>query len=321
MTATFKWGLLSTARINRAIINGMTFSERGEILGVGSRDELKAKAYAEEHGIARAYGSYEALLADPDIQIIYIGLPNSLHAEWTLKALQAGKHVLCEKPFAQSLADVDAMFAAAHGAGRVLAEAFMYRHHPKLLRLKEIVDSGVIGPIHLLRASFSFFLDKPADVRLNAELGGGALWDVGCYPVSLARYLLGAPDRVTAWQRAAPNGVDKTLVGNLHYGKDCLAQVDCSFELPYRGYAEIVGEQGVITFAQPFHADQPASVLTVHVGDQHEVIELANPERYWLEIEDIHDAILSGEPTLISPADTRGHVETILALYEAARSS
>ncbi len=321
MTATFKWGLLSTARINRAIINGMELSERGEILGVGSRDEVKARAYAEEQGIPRAYGSYEALLADPDLQIIYISLPNQMHAEWTLKALQAGKHVLCEKPFAQSLADVDAMFAAAHDAGLVLAEAFMYRHHPKILKLKELVDGGAIGPVRLMRASFSFFLERPEDVRLNAELGGGALWDVGCYPVSLARYLLGAPDRVTAWQRAAPNGVDKTLVGNLYYGQACLAQVDCSFEMPYRGYAEIVGEKGVITFSQPFHADQPASVLTLCQGDQSEVIELSNPERYWLEIEDIHDAILSGKPPLITPAETRGHVETILQLYEAARSS
>jgi xylose dehydrogenase (NAD/NADP) len=319
MTATFKWGLLSTARINRAILNGMTLSERGEVLGVASRDEAKARAYASEKGIERAYGSYEALLADPDIQIVYVSLPNSLHAAWTLKALQAGKHVLCEKPFAQTLADVEAVFAAAHAAGRVVAEAFMYRHHPKLLKLKELVAGGAIGPVRLLRSSFSFFLDRPGDVRLSAELGGGALWDVGCYPVSLARYLLGAPKRVTAWQRTTPSGVDKTLVGTLYYDGDCVAQIDCSFEMPYRGFAEIVGEQGVLTFNQPFHADQPASSLTLRRGDQTEVIELANPERYWLEIEDMHDAILSGGPPLITPAETHGHIETILQLYAAAR--
>ena len=130
MTATFKWGLLSTARINRSILKGMTLSERGEVFGVASRDLAKAQAYAAEHGLERAYGSYEAMLADPDIQIVYNSLPNSLHAEWTIKALEAGKHVLCEKPFAVTLADVDAMFAAARANQRVVAEAFMYRHHP-----------------------------------------------------------------------------------------------------------------------------------------------------------------------------------------------
>ena len=321
MSEKLRWGILSTGRIAGVFAKGLAASSTGELVAVGSRTRKAAERFGGEYHVPKRYGSYEALLADPDIQIIYISLPNQMHAEWTLKALQAGKHVLCEKPFAQSLADVDAMFAAAHAAGRVLAEAFMYRHHPKLLKLKELVDSGAIGPVRLMRASFSFFLERPEDVRLNAELGGGALWDVGCYPVSLARYLLGAPDRVTAWQRAAPNGVDKTLVGNLYYGQACLAQVDCSFEMPYRGDAEIVGEKGVITFTQPFHADQPASVLTLHQGDQSEVIELANPERYWLEIEDIHDAILNGKPPLITPAETRGHVETILKLYEAARSS
>jgi D-xylose 1-dehydrogenase (NADP+, D-xylono-1,5-lactone-forming) len=319
MTATFKWGLLSTARINRAILTGMALSERGEVLGVASRDGAKARAYADEKGLERAYGSYEEMLADPDIQIVYNSLPNSLHADWTLKALRAGKHVLCEKPFAQTLTDVDEMFATAHANNRVVAEAFMYRHHPKVIKLKALVDSGAIGPVRLVRASFSFYLENTADVRLNAELGGGSLWDVGCYPVSLVRYLLGAPERVSAWQRAAANGVDKTLVATLYYGDERIAQIDSSFEMPYRGFAEVVGERGVLTFNQPFHADQPASMLTLRQGDESEVIEVANPERYWLEIEDMHDAILTGAPTLITPADTRGHIETILQLYEAAR--
>src|SRR5205807_3736528 len=137
--AKFKWGLLSTARINHAILGGMAHSERGEVVAVGSRDQARAEAYAAAKGVPRAYGSYEELLADPDLQIIYNPLPNDLHAEWTIKALQAGKHVLVEKPFAISLAQVDAMHAAARASGRMLAEAFMYRHHPKILKLKELV--------------------------------------------------------------------------------------------------------------------------------------------------------------------------------------
>jgi predicted dehydrogenase len=201
-----------------------------------------------------------------------------------------------------------------------VAEAFMYRHHPKVIKLKELVQSGAIGPVHLMRATFSFYLENLADVRLNAALGGGSLWDVGCYPVSLARYLFGAPQWVSAWQRPTADGVDKTLVGTLYYGDDLIVQIDSSFEMPYRGFAEIVGEQGVLAFNQPFHADQPASKLTLRRGDETEIIEVDNPERYWLEIEDIHDAILSGGAPLITPAETRGHIETILQLYEAARA-
>src|SRR5262245_14687396 len=174
MPAKFKWGLLSTARINGSILGGMQHSERGEVVAVGSRDKARAEQYAAAKGLARAYGSYEELLADPDVQIIYNPLPNDLHKEWTIKALQRGKHVLCENPFALSGADVDEMFAAAQAAGRVLAEAFMYRHHPKILKLKELLDDGSIGQPILLRTSYSFKLERERDIRWDPGHGGGS---------------------------------------------------------------------------------------------------------------------------------------------------
>jgi xylose dehydrogenase (NAD/NADP) len=319
MAARFKWGLLSTARINNSILGGMAHSERGEVAAVGSRDKARAEAYAAAKGLARAYGSYEELLADPDIQIIYNSLPNYLHAEWTIKALQAGKHVLCEKPFALSLPEVDAMFAAAQSTGRVVAEAFMYRHHPKIAKLKELVDDGSIGEPVLLRSSHSFRLDRDKDIRWDPTRGGGSLWDVGCYPVSLALYLFGRPQRLHAWQKRAASGVDGTFAATLYHGGDRVSQIDCSFQVPFRSQAEVVGTEGVITLMRPFQPSTPEASLTLRRGDREETIELSNPPVHWLEIEDMHDAILNGGTPRVTPAETRAHTETLLQLYEAAR--
>jgi xylose dehydrogenase (NAD/NADP) len=320
MAAKLKWGLLSTARINNAILGGMAHSERGEVVAVASRDQARAEAYAAAKGLTRAYGSYEALLADHDIQIIYNPLPNNLHQEWTIKALQAGKHVLCEKPFALSLPGVDAMFAAAQSAGRVLAEAFMYRHHPKLLKLKELVDDGSIGQPTLLRSSHSFRLDRENDNRWDPAMGGGSLWDMGCYPVSLALYLFGAPERVHAWQKRTASGVDGSFAATLYHRDERVSQIDSSFQVPFRSQAEVVGTEGVITLGRPFQPSTPEASLSLRRGDREETLELPNPPVYWLEIEDLHAAILTGAPPRVTPAETREHVATLLQLYAAAHS-
>jgi predicted dehydrogenase len=314
MTATFNWGLLSTARITRARLGGMSHSQRGIILGVASRDPGRARAFAAEKGLARSYGSYEDMLADPDIHIVYNPLPNRLHAFWTIRALEAGKHVLCEKPFAISVEEVDAVFAAAQRAGRVVAEAFMYRHHPKILKTKALIKDGAIGQPR------TFNLTRPADVRWDPALAGGSLWDVGCYPVSFARYLFGAPERVHGWRISAPSGVDETFIGTLEFPGQRLAQFDSSFRLPYRSQAEIVGDAGLIRLERPFQPSQPAARLVLRRGDEEEDVELENPDMYWLEIEDLHDAILTGAPPRITPADTRGHVETLTALLASAQT-
>jgi predicted dehydrogenase len=319
MTAVFNWGLLSTARINNAILSAMPQSERGTVLGVASREGERARAYADAKGLERAYDGYEAMLADPDIHIVYNGLPNSLHAEWTIRALEAGKHVLCEKPFAMTLPEVEAVQAAAQRAGRVAAEGFMYRHHPKILKLKELMDEGTVGEPRLLRAAFSFTLDRPNDVRWKPELGGGAIWDVGCYCISLARYLFGAPEHVRGWQVRAPSGVDGVFAGMLEFAGGRAAQFECGFQLPLQSQAELIGEKGVVRLWRPFQPSNPEAKISLVRGDKEEVLDLPNPQMYWMEIEDMHDAIITGAGPRITPAETRGHVETIVALLESAQ--
>jgi predicted dehydrogenase len=183
-TQPLRWGLLSTARINKALFTPLRTSKRNRLLAVASRSQEKAGAYAHEKKIQLAYGSYEALLADPEIDVIYNSLPNHLHAEWTIKAVEAGKHVLCEKPLALSTDEVDSMDTAAEKYGKVVAEAFMYRSHPKTLKVKEIVDSGELGQVKIVRSSFTFVMTNPNDYRWKPEMGGGGLWDIGCYPLS-----------------------------------------------------------------------------------------------------------------------------------------
>jgi xylose dehydrogenase (NAD/NADP) len=203
-TKTLRWGLLSTARINRALIPPLQASKRSQLCAVASRSQAKADEFASQCGIPRTHNSYEALLADPEIDVIYIPLPNSLHAEWTIRAVEAGKHVLCEKPLAVSTAEVDAIIAAAQAHGKIVAEAFMYRHHPQTLKIKALVDSGAIGELRMVRGAFTFNINRPDDVRLDPQLGGGSIWDVGCYPLSFTRYVVGC---AAAFSRRHPGTV------------------------------------------------------------------------------------------------------------------
>jgi D-xylose 1-dehydrogenase (NADP+, D-xylono-1,5-lactone-forming) len=196
-----KWGIVSTADINRKVIPGAHASEKVELLAVASRDQKRADAYAREWEIPRAYGSYEALLADPDVEAVYISLPNTMHVEWSIKALEAGKHVLCEKPFTRHPEEVDTAFDAAERTGRLLSEAFMYRHNPQTKKLAELVQGGAIGELRLVRSAFSYSLYDHENIRLRTDVEGGALMDVGCYCVSGSRLLGGEPVAVhgEAW--------------------------------------------------------------------------------------------------------------------------
>ena len=204
---TVAWGILSTARINRLVLAGARTSDRVEVVAVASRDPVRAEAYAREQGIDRSYGSYEALLGDEDIDAVYISLPNSMHVEWSIRALEAGKHVLCEKPLTRRAAEAERAFDVAERQGRLLMEAFMYRHNPQTHRLTSLVDEGAIGRLQLVRAAFSFTAQPATNIRLLAELDGGALMDVGCYCVSASRLLAGEPTRLHGEQAAAAQAV------------------------------------------------------------------------------------------------------------------
>lgn len=318
---TLGWGLLGTARINRALIPAIRAASRSRLVGVASRDAGRSAAYAAEWGIDTAYPSYDALLADPEIHVVYIPLPNHLHVEWTLRAIEAGKHVLCEKPLALTPDDVDRVDAAARARGVVVAEAFMYRHHPLTARVVELVRGGEIGTLRAVRGTFSFPLTRPGDVRLVPEWGGGATWDVGCYPVSYARLLAGAePLAVTAQFRRGPTGIDLGLAGTLIFPDGMLAAVDCAFDAHFRTYIEAAGSDGVLWVDTPF---KPGARSVVHLlkGDETRTIEVASgPHLYLGEVEDIERAVLDGAPPGMSLADSRGNAAALCALLEAAKT-
>jgi predicted dehydrogenase len=316
-----RWGLLSTAHINRMLIPVIQNSERGELVAVSSRSEENARAYATQWGIPRSFGSYDAMLQSGSIDVVYISLPNHLHAEWSIRALQAGVHVLCEKPFALSLEEVDAVREASQKSNRAVAEAFMYRHHPQTKIVGDMVKSGKLGDVLLVRSDFSFQIKPANGIRLVAEYGGGALWDVGVYPVSLAQYIIGeTPEWVSASQITGEGGVDETFSGLMHYVKGQTVLISCSFRSPYYNHAEIIGTQGRLVLTRPFNgfdSDRHLLFYPDH-GDPYEV-PVPEEELYIGEVEDMHDVILEGNKPYLTLNETRNHIKTTLALYESAR--
>lgn len=316
-----RWGLLSTANINRRLIPAIRMSQWGELTAVASRTQSSADAYAAKWEIPLAFGSYEAMLQSDAIDAVYISLPNHLHAAWSIYALQHGKHVLCEKPFALTLSDVDAMIAAAQETGNVLAEAFMYRHHPQTKIVKEWVESGRLGEITLVRGTFNFAFTSRDNVRLVPEWGGGCLWDVGVYPLSLAQYLMGeTPQWVQGSQWLGDTGVDEFFVGQMGYSGGRVAQISASFRTPFYTMAEVIGTVGRLRWNRPFVGlDDRQRYLRFYPAEG-EPAEIPVPpmELYLGEVEDMHNAILHGTPTYLTLAETRNHVRTVLALYASA---
>lgn len=315
-----RWGLLSTAAINKAVIAPLRMSERNQLVAVASRQQARSDEYAAERGISRAFGSYEAMITDPEIDVVYVSLPNSMHAEWTIRAAKAGKHVLCEKPLALSLAEVDAIEAAAREAGVVVAEAFMYQHHPQTLVVQEMIWRGEIGPLRVVRGGFTFNIANPADVRLNPQLGGGSIWDVGCYPISYARAVIGSdPVEVFGWQVTGESGVDEVFVGQMSFANGAYAQFDSGFRAPERMLMEFVGGAGTITLRNAFKPGVEGEIVLSREGEKPEQIMVAGQELYLGEVEDLADAILLGKAPRVSLADSRGNVATIVSLLESAR--
>lgn len=316
-----RWGLLGVARINRALVPPLQAGARHELRAVASRDIERATAEAAKWSIPRAYGSYEELLADPQIDVVYIPLPNALHVEWTIAALRAGKHVLCEKPLALALPSLDRLAKEAKAAQRVVAEAFMYRHHAQTLKVREVIERGAVGAVRLVRGVFTFSIASESDVRLIPALGGGSLWDVGCYPVSYARFVLGEePTEAFGWQVKGASGVDETFVGQLRFPGDALAQFDCGFRAPYRTEIEIVGSEGTLRVPRPFKPGEHERLVLTR-GDQAELIDVAGAALYAGEIEDMADQILLGKPPRISLGDSRGNCAAVVALLRSAEQN
>jgi predicted dehydrogenase len=309
--------LLSTARINDQIIAGAAESDRATIVAVASRDAGRAAEYARAKGIPRAHGSYDALLDDPTVDAVYIALPNALHHAWSLKALVAGKHVLCEKPYTRRAAEVEEAYAVATAGGRILMEAFMYRHHPQMPRVAALVQGGAIGRLRAVRSTFTFPLRTLADVRLRPDLDGGALMDVGCYCVNGSRLLAGEPVHVFGEQVTGPSGIDVGFHGTMRHEGDVVSQFEASFTAPRRQWLEAVGEDGVLTVEAPWRADWGATV-TITRGDAVEIVRVPAANPYRLELDNMADAVAGVAPPLLGCVDALGQARTIEALYRSA---
>ncbi|HYM57673.1 MAG TPA: Gfo/Idh/MocA family oxidoreductase [Solirubrobacteraceae bacterium] len=317
MTA-LRWGLLSTARINSAIVGGARATDEAEVVAVGSRDRARAEAHAREHAIERVHDSYEALLEDPEVDAVYISLPNSLHVPWTVRALEAGKHVLCEKPLTRRVAEAEEAFAAAQRSGRLLAEAFMWRHHPQARRLKALVDEGTIGRLRLVRATFSFPLRDERDIRLAAQLDGGSLMDVGCYCLSGTRLLAGEPERAFGEQVLGGDGVDVAFSATLRFPSDALGQFDCGFAVSARDELEAVGEDGSLFLDDPWHGRAP--VIEVRRDGEVEDVEVQAADSYALELADFARAARGEAAPLLGADDALAQARAIEALYRSAET-
>ena len=314
---TVKWGILSTADINRRVLPGATSSPQVELVAVGSRDKAKADAFARRWGIARAYGSYEELLADPEVEALYIPLPNTLHVEWSIKAMEAGKHVLCEKPFDRSPENVARAFDASERTAKLLTEAFMYRHSPQTTKLRELVAGGAIGELRLIRSCFSYSLYDADNIRLRTEVEGGALMDVGCYCVSGSRLLAGEPDRVHGEAWYGPTGTDWVFTGVLHFPNDVVATFDCGTALPNRDELEAIGSEGSLFLDDPWHCRNPG--IELRRGDSVERIEVEFEDPYKLEFENLGNAIRGEAELLLGRDDAIAQATTIQALHDDAR--
>jgi xylose dehydrogenase (NAD/NADP) len=313
-----RWGILSTARINEKVLAGAREAAGVDVVAVGSRDRARGEGFARRHGIGRVHGSYEDLLADPDVEAVYIPLPNSLHVPWSIRALEAGKHVLSEKPLTRRVAEAEAAFDAADRAGRVLMEAFMWRYHPMTAELMRRAED--IAPLRLVRTAFGFALpaEDTANVRLAPDLDGGALMDVGSYCVSGLRLLCGEPERVSG-EAVERSGVDGRFAGVLRFAGDVLGSFDCGFDVAPRGAIEVVGEGGTLVAEDPWHGRAPRLTLARPGGAPEEVpVEVANP--YGLELEDVSAVIRGGGTPRLGREDAVGQARTIEALYESART-
>jgi D-xylose 1-dehydrogenase (NADP+, D-xylono-1,5-lactone-forming) len=307
---TVRLGLLSTASINGAVLGARSDDAPFRVTAVGSRDAERARAYAAEHGIERAHAGYEALLADEELDAVYVALPNALHHEWTMRALAAGKHVLCEKPYARIPEQVDEANDDAERRGLVLAEAYMWRHSAQTGLFRELLPQ--IGRVDAMRVSFFGILPREIDVRFVPELGGGALLDLGCYCVSAARLVLGEPDRVYGERVLGRGGVDERFAGTLRFG-DALATFACGFT-SRANQIEVYGSEGVLQVPRSFVS--PPGVVVLN-GEEHRV---ECRDHYRAELDDFCAAVRGERAPLLGRDEMRGQARALDALLRSAET-
>jgi len=329
MSDKVRWGILSTAWINVAMVGPMHRSPRSELVAVASRSREKAEAYAAENDIPKAYGSYEQLLNDPDIDAIYNSLPNTLHADWTIRSAAAGKHVMCEKPIVTTLEDLDAVESAAHKHRVTIFEAISFLHHPQLQKIQEMISAGQLGNVELIVGWDAFCLppEDRENIRLQPQLAGGALWDVGVYPNDFAITLVdaGAPMEVWAQQTLGPTGVDLTLIGQLRFANNAVAQISCGMRSSGRRGAQIIGTEGMLVVQDhlsgaelPGEPPQPGCLTYTDIQGNQCVIEIPAVDAYEAEVKAMEACILEGAEPVVSLEQSRTFLKSVLALYQSA---
>lgn len=328
MNRKIRWGVLGWARIARLeLIPAIKRSSNGEFHALASRSEAKLAECRSQHNPPRLHARYEDLLADPTVDAVYCPLPNALHKEWTIRAAEAGKPVLCEKPVALNATEAREMIAACRANGVTFMEAFMYRYTARTRKVVEVLRSGVLGEIKFIHAQFRFLLNRPGDVRREATLGGGSLYDVGCYPVNFAGLVMdtvtgsapGAgprPESIRAVE-IRENGVDELFAATLRYPGGVVASLHSGLNAHGRHLAEIVGTKGVLEIPATFLGT--AGAATLITGDQRQEIAIPESDRYRLQLEDFAGAILEKRPPLLTPEETLRNIELLDALYAAAR--
>jgi xylose dehydrogenase (NAD/NADP) len=318
---TIRWGVLGTANIGRvAVIPAIQASKGNELVSIASRNVEKARDFAAKNGIPNSCGSYQELLDNPEIDAVYIPLPNSLHKEWAVKAARAGKHVLCEKPLALSSNECMEMEQAARDSGVFLMEGFMYRFHPRTMKVKAMIDEGVIGKLSTIEASFTFRLTNPDNVRFSAELGGGALMDVGCYCVNVIRTMAGEePTAVSAQSVPADSGVDGRLAGLMKFNSGILAHFDCSLLDERRERYLVAGDKGFLEVERAFlPGNTDCRIREVHGREKEVVHTIAGDDEYRLMVDHFSDCIVNNRRPEFDAVEAVANMRAIRALTDSA---
>jgi len=315
-----RWGVLSTSNIGRVAVNpAIKAASNGELLAVASRDEGRAREFAGKEGIPASYGAYEALLDDDRIEAVYNPLPNSLHREWTIKAAEKGKHILCEKPMAMTAAECREMAGAAAANGVKLMEAFMYRFHPRTEKVVEMVGSGAVGEVKQIRSSFTFLLTRPDNIRWDPALGGGALMDVGCYCVNVSRTLAGRePVEVRALANFRSSGVDEQMAGSLLFEGGLLAHFDCALTMERTEAYQVLGTEGHLRVQDAF-LPGTGDVVIEQFDRENVLSTISVRDEYRLMVEHFGDCVLNDRPLRYTAEEAALNMRVIEALYESAR--
>jgi predicted dehydrogenase len=319
--AKLRWGILGVANINNRLVPAFAGAAHAELRAIASRSPDKARAAAAAAGIPTAHGSYEALLDDPDIDAVYIPLPNTLHAEWTRRAADRGKHVLCEKPLTPTAPEAEEVIAYCRGKNVQLMDGFMWPHHPRTARLRQLLDAGGIGEVQRVSAAFTFPLEPfdPNNIRLRTELAGGSLLDVGCYPVYGIRWAFGAePEAVYATARYE-YGVDVEMTGVVRLADGRMGSFDCGFTLPFRGWMEITGTEATVFVPNLWLPGPRANFMIHREGRDSEEIFIEGEDQIARMINHFSTAVLEGKPVTPAPEEAVRTLRVLDALAESAR--